>query len=64
MAAMSGAVAERDASGNVTELYSGTFTNCTYRECKWGLHNSFQVSSGDILLYVLKLYLTNSLHVM
>ncbi|XP_021936580.1 solute carrier family 12 member 1 isoform X2 [Zootermopsis nevadensis] len=43
MAAMSGAVMERDASGNVTELYNGTFTNCTYRECKWGLHNSFQV---------------------
>jgi solute carrier family 12 sodium/potassium/chloride transporter 2 len=46
MAAMCGAVMERDASGNVTDLYNGTFTNCTYRECKWGLHNSFQVSNG------------------
>jgi solute carrier family 12 sodium/potassium/chloride transporter 2 len=45
MAIMSGAVMERDASGNVTELYNRTFTDCMYRECKWGLQNSFQVSS-------------------
>jgi solute carrier family 12 sodium/potassium/chloride transporter 2 len=45
MAIMAGAVMVRDASGNVTELVNGTFTDCTYRECRWGLHNSFQVSS-------------------
>lgn len=43
MAFMSGIVMERDASGNVTELYNGTFTDCADRKCKWGLHNSFQV---------------------
>ena len=45
MAVMAGAVTVRDASGNVSELVNGTFTDCSYRECKWGLHNSFQVSS-------------------
>ena len=45
MAVMAGAVMVRDASGNVTELDNGTFSNCTYRDCIWGLHNSFQVSS-------------------
>jgi solute carrier family 12 sodium/potassium/chloride transporter 2 len=44
MAIMAGAVVERHASGNVTELYNGTYTDCTNRTCKWGLHNSFQVS--------------------
>ncbi|XP_068081750.1 bumetanide-sensitive sodium-(potassium)-chloride cotransporter [Anabrus simplex] len=46
MAFVSGAVMERDASGNVTEmLYNGTHTDCEGREekCVWGLHNSFQV---------------------
>ncbi|PSN39491.1 Solute carrier family 12 member 2 [Blattella germanica] len=43
MAFMAGATVERDASGNITELYNGTFTNCTDRHCAWGLHNSFQV---------------------
>jgi solute carrier family 12 sodium/potassium/chloride transporter 2 len=43
MAILAGAVVVRDASGNVTELVNGTFTNCTNRECNWGLHNSFQV---------------------
>ncbi|KAJ4451626.1 hypothetical protein ANN_03095 [Periplaneta americana] len=43
MAFMSGAVMERDASGNITELINGTFTNCSDRHCDWGLHNSFQV---------------------
>jgi len=48
MAILAGAVVVRDASGNVTELVNGTFTNCTNRECNWGLHNSFQVSSRYI----------------
>ncbi|KAK7794045.1 hypothetical protein R5R35_012989 [Gryllus longicercus] len=43
MAFMSGAVMERDASGNITELANQTYLDCTDRECKWGLHNSFQV---------------------
>lgn len=43
MAFMSGATMERDASGNVTELINDTFIDCSDRECKWGLHNSFTV---------------------
>lgn len=45
MAIMAGACVLRDASGNVTELFNGTFTDCTDRKCNWGLQNSFQVSS-------------------
>lgn len=63
MAVMSGAVMERDASGNVTELYNGTFTDCAYRECKWGLHNSFQVRTHP-LLYASVVVLKKSLQVM
>lgn len=43
LAFMAGAVMERDASGNITELINGTFTDCVDRHCPWGLQNSFQV---------------------
>lgn len=62
MAVMSGAVMERDASGNATELYNGTFTDCAYRECKWGLHNSFQVRTYLLLhasVVVFKKFITS-----
>uniref|UniRef100_A0A0A9WLJ8 Bumetanide-sensitive sodium-(Potassium)-chloride cotransporter n=1 Tax=Lygus hesperus TaxID=30085 RepID=A0A0A9WLJ8_LYGHE len=45
MAFISGSSVLRDASGNVTEYLNGTgtFSNCTGRECLYGLQNSFQV---------------------
>ncbi|XP_063232957.1 bumetanide-sensitive sodium-(potassium)-chloride cotransporter isoform X2 [Bacillus rossius redtenbacheri] len=43
MAVMAGMTVHRDASGNVTELMDGSYTNCTYRKCEWGLMNSNQV---------------------
>lgn len=39
-----GFAAQRDASGNVTDLINGTLTNCvTQSNCKYGLFNSYQV---------------------
>ncbi|KAF2897247.1 hypothetical protein ILUMI_08928, partial [Ignelater luminosus] len=44
MAFISGFTVMRDASGNVTDLANGTFTDCMLDfSCKYGLHNSFQV---------------------
>lgn len=49
MAVIAGSVVARDASGNVTELITGTFLDCRNetgfptRECHYGLLNSFQV---------------------
>ncbi|KAK6631514.1 hypothetical protein RUM44_006041 [Polyplax serrata] len=40
---VAGASAYRDASGIVGELATGQFTNCTYRQCEFGLHNSYTV---------------------
>ncbi|XP_021955574.1 bumetanide-sensitive sodium-(potassium)-chloride cotransporter [Folsomia candida] len=33
----------REASGIVDEVGNGTFTNCTGRQCQWGLYNDYQV---------------------
>lgn len=43
MAFMCGAVMERDATGNVTQLLNGTITDCGDEKCAYGLQNSFQV---------------------
>ncbi|KAF5300126.1 hypothetical protein FQR65_LT09216 [Abscondita terminalis] len=43
MAGICGFTVLRNASGNVTQYFDGTFTNCAPGECKYGLHNSFQV---------------------
>lgn len=42
---VAGASALRDASGDITEFYNGTYTNCTGRECDFGMSNSYTVSS-------------------
>ncbi|XP_062565684.1 bumetanide-sensitive sodium-(potassium)-chloride cotransporter isoform X2 [Armigeres subalbatus] len=45
MAVMAGATVVRDATGNVTDMANGSwaFAECAPEECKYGLHNSFQV---------------------
>lgn len=45
MAFMAGATVARDATGNVTQMANGSweFLDCVSDECKYGLHNSFQV---------------------
>ncbi|GLH13676.1 Uncharacterized protein GBIM_18200 [Gryllus bimaculatus] len=40
-----GGAALRDASGNVTELASGAFSDCSGRPCDYGLMNSYSVSA-------------------
>ncbi|KAK6643926.1 hypothetical protein RUM43_000191 [Polyplax serrata] len=43
MALQSGWTVYRDASGDVNELNDTSAFNCTYRTCKYGLHNTIQV---------------------
>ncbi|KAF5270292.1 hypothetical protein FQA39_LY08403 [Lamprigera yunnana] len=43
MALICGFTVVRDATGNVTDYLQDTFRNCNPGECKYGLHNSFQV---------------------
>jgi len=33
----------REASGNVTELGDGSFLNCSFRDCDYGLKNEVNV---------------------
>ncbi|XP_071545587.1 bumetanide-sensitive sodium-(potassium)-chloride cotransporter-like isoform X3 [Panulirus ornatus] len=40
---LSGAVAVRDATGNVTQVIDWSFTNCSDAVCQYGLQNSSQV---------------------
>nr|AJO70198.1 sodium-chloride cotransporter [Cherax cainii] len=40
---LSGAVEVRDATGNITQVADGSFTNCTDTICEYGLSNSSQV---------------------
>ncbi|EEB16309.1 sodium-potassium-chloride cotransporter, putative [Pediculus humanus corporis] len=40
---VAGASTSRDASGIVSELATGQFTNCFNRTCEFGLHNSYTV---------------------
>ena len=51
MAFIAGATMEREASGNITELINGTFTDCADRQCHWGLLNSFQVCNIFVKTY-------------
>ncbi|XP_065169631.1 solute carrier family 12 member 2-like [Atheta coriaria] len=43
MAIIVGATVVRDATGNVTDLYNGTFRDCANITCEFGSQNSFQV---------------------
>lgn len=43
MAVCVGATVARDATGNVNDIASGTFLHCLPGECKYGIHNSFEV---------------------
>ncbi|XP_058839073.1 bumetanide-sensitive sodium-(potassium)-chloride cotransporter-like isoform X2 [Topomyia yanbarensis] len=45
MAILAGATVLRDATGNVADMANGSwaFAECAPEECKYGLHNSFQV---------------------
>lgn len=44
MAVIAGSIVVRDATGNVEDLYNGTFTDCAGKNCRFGLHNGFSVS--------------------
>lgn len=44
MAVFVGYTVLRDATGNVEDYIYGNFTNCAAEACKYGSHNSFQVS--------------------
>lgn len=46
MAVIAGFTMARDATGNVEDYLNGTFLNCSVGECKYGLQNSFQVSTS------------------
>lgn len=45
MAMCAGATVARDATGNVRDLFNGSqaFLHCLPEQCKYGLHNSFEV---------------------
>ncbi|KAE8573766.1 hypothetical protein A483_HHAL011684 [Halyomorpha halys] len=43
MGVFAGSMVVRDATGDVADFINGTFTNCTYSKCAYGLQNSFQV---------------------
>lgn len=45
MAVCAGAAVARDATGNVRDLFNGSqaFLDCLPEQCKYGLHNSFEV---------------------
>ena len=43
MAVIAGMTVLRDASGDITEAYNGTFGDCINRTCIYGLQNNFQV---------------------
>lgn len=44
MAFVAGFTVRRDATGNVEDYINGTIPICAPGECKYGLHNSFQVT--------------------
>lgn len=43
MAFCVGATVARDATGNTYDIASGAFLSCPPGQCKYGLHNSFEV---------------------
>ncbi|CAH1407510.1 unnamed protein product [Nezara viridula] len=43
MGVFTGSMVLRDATGNINDFINGTFTNCSYGRCAYGLQNSFQV---------------------
>lgn len=43
MAVIIGATVVRDATGDAADLVNDTFKNCLPGECRYGLHNNFQV---------------------
>lgn len=45
MAVCAGATVARDATGDVRDVFNGSeaFLDCVPGECKYGLHNSFEV---------------------
>lgn len=43
MGIFTGSMVVRDATGDVADFINGTFTNCSFGKCSYGLQNSFQV---------------------